>query len=75
MAKFSLGPRLSDWFIAVYLTITLALRFFLEPQLQGYYLVSLALGAFALLFLWALIKSKVLQPTYFGIFPQRTEEN
>jgi len=75
MAKFSLGPRLSDWFIAVYLTITLALRFFLEPQLQGYYLVSLALGAFALLFLWALIKSKVLQPTYFGIFPQRTEKN
>lgn len=75
MARFSLGPRLSDWFIAVYLTITLALRFFLEPQLQGYYLVSLALGAFALLFLWALIKSKVLRPTYFGFFPQPTEEN
>ncbi|WP_367389615.1 hypothetical protein [Lewinella sp. LCG006] len=75
MARFSLGPRLSDWFIAVYLTITLALRFLLEPQLQGYYLVSLALGAFALLFLWALIKSKVLQPTYFGFFPQETKEN
>jgi hypothetical protein len=52
----------------------LALRFVLEPQLQGYYLVSLALGAFALLFLWALIKSKFLQPTYFGMFPVKREE-
>lgn len=75
MTKFSLGPRLSDWFIAFYLTATLALRFILEPQLQGYYLVSLALGAFALLFLWALIKSKVLQPTYFGFFPKKASEN
>ncbi len=73
MARISLGPAASDWFIAIYLTITLALRFILEPQLQGFYLVSLGLGAFALLFLWALIKSKVLQPTYFGFFPQKTE--
>lgn len=73
MARFSLGPAASDWFIAIYLTITLALRFILEPQLQGFYLVSLGLGAFALLFLWALIKSKVLRPTYFGFFPQKTE--
>ena len=73
MARISLSPAASDWFIAIYLTITLALRFILEPQLQGFYLVSLGLGAFALLFLWALIKSKVLQPTYFGFFPQKTE--
>lgn len=75
MARFSLGPAASDWFIAVYLTITLGLRFILEPQLQGYYIISLGLGLFALLFLWALIKSKILQPTYFGFFPQNTRKS
>ncbi|MEL6660871.1 MAG: hypothetical protein AAFY48_04435 [Bacteroidota bacterium] len=74
MARFSLSPAASDWFIAIYLTITLGLRFFLEPQLQGFYLISLGLGAFALLFLWALIKSKMLRPSYFGFFPQEAEE-
>ncbi len=74
MKNLSLSPRASDWFVVVYITATLALRFVLEPQLQGYYLVSLALGAFALLFLWALIKSKFLQPTYFGMFPNKQEE-
>ena len=70
VARFSLGGAASDWFIAIYLTITLGLRFVLEPQLQGYYIISIGLGAFALLFLWALVKSKVLRPTYFGFFPQ-----
>lgn len=64
----SLGPRTSDWFIVVYLTVTLALRFYLEPQLQSYYVISVGLGLFALLFLWALVKSKILRPTYFGFF-------
>ncbi len=74
MVRFSLGSAASDWFIAVYLTVTLGLRFILEPQLQGFYLLSLGLGAFALLFLWALIKSKILRPTYFGFFPQKVEK-
>ena len=74
MARFSLSPAASDWFITIYLTITLALRFILEPQLQGFYLISLGLGAFALLFLWALIKSKMLRPSYFGFFPAEVEE-
>ncbi len=75
MARFSLGPKASDWFIAVYLTITLGLRFILEPQLQGYYIISLGLGLFALLFLWALIKSKILRPTYFGFFPESPQKS
>ena len=58
---------ISDIFIAIYLAITLLIRFYLEPQLQGRFLISIALGAFALLFLWALIKSKVLRPNYFGL--------
>jgi hypothetical protein len=69
MPSFSLSPKASDWFIAAYLTLTLALRFYLEPQLQSCYMVSVGVGLFALLFLWALVKSGFLQPTFFGFFP------
>jgi hypothetical protein len=75
MRSFSLGPKASDWFIAAYLTLTLALRFYLEPQLQSFYVISVGLGLFALLFLWALVKSGFLQPTFFGFFSPRQEES
>lgn len=65
--KFQLGRKASDVFVAVYLFCTLLLRFFLEPTLNGHYFISLALGAFALLFLWALSKSKFLNPGWFGL--------
>jgi len=58
---------LSDLFIVVYVLLTLGLRFYLEPQLQGNSLLSVAIGAFALLFLWALIKAKVLRPSLLGL--------
>ncbi len=57
----------SNVFVAVYILATLFLRFYLEPQLQGHFLISVLLGAFALLFLWALVKSKVIQPTIFNL--------
>lgn len=53
----------SNIFVVVYLLGTLFLRLVLEPQLQGKFLLSVALGVFVLLFLWALIKSKVLRQT------------
>ena len=65
--KFQLNSVLSDIFIAVYLLATLWLRFALESQLNGNVLISLLLGGFALLFLWAMIKSKFLKPTFFGL--------
>lgn len=46
---------------------TMLLRFLLEPQLQGRYLISMAMGAFALLFLWALIRSGFIKPTLMGL--------
>ncbi len=70
MQFLKLGPLTSDVFICIYLTGTLVLRFALESQIQGYYLISVGLGAFGLLFLWALIKSKILNPTYFGLLRQ-----
>lgn len=67
LMKLQLGPKASNIFVAIYLLITLLLRFLLEEQLQGQLLASLSLGAFALLFLWALNKSGYIQPNWFGL--------
>lgn len=58
---------LSNIFVIVYIGATLLFRFVLEPQLQGRYLISVALGLFALVFLWALIKSKFIRPSFLGL--------
>lgn len=65
--SLQLGAKASDIFIAIYLVLTLLLRFILEGQLQGNTLVSVSIGAFMLLFLWALVKVKFLNPNYFGL--------
>lgn len=72
--KFQIGHKASDFIATIYIIATLFLRLFLEPQLDGRWLLSVALGAFCLLFLWALIKSKVLNPTFFGMWPGEVEE-
>jgi predicted ferric reductase len=60
-------PRIpSILFIIVYLMGTLFLRFVIEFQLQGAFLISLTLGAFCLLFLWAMIRSGFLNPGWFN---------
>lgn len=61
--KIRLGRITSDIFLIIYIMGTLALRFYLEPQLNGRFLISLSIGVFALLFLWALIRVKVLNPS------------
>jgi len=65
--KFKLGSTASNILVVLYVFGTLLMRFLLEPQLQGRFIISLAMGAFALLFLWAMIKSKLLNPTIFGL--------
>lgn len=72
--KFQLSPFLSDFFIGIYLLATLLLRFYVEPQLGGNTLASMILGALALLFLWAMIKSNFLQPNFFGLL-KKAESN
>ncbi len=65
--KLRFSTLFSDIFLIVYIMGTLILRFFLEPQLQGNFLISVGLGAFALLFAWALIKVRVLNPSIFNL--------
>lgn len=70
--KLQIGKTASDIIIAIYLTVTLLIRFFLEPQLQSNFVVSILLGLFGLLFLWALIKSRILNPNYFGLLEPKS---
>ncbi|MEM6319227.1 MAG: hypothetical protein AAF960_16260 [Bacteroidota bacterium] len=63
---------LSDIFITCYLAGTLFLRFYLEDTLQGAYMVSMLVGVFGLLFLWAMIKGGILAPNYFGLIEKKT---
>ena len=72
--KLQLGRKVSDIIATAYIIATLFLRFYLEPQLNGSVILSLALGLFALLFLWALVKSKILNPTFFGMWPGEEQE-
>ena len=65
--KLQLGKTASDIVVAIYLSITLLVRFFLEPQLQNNWVISILIGLFGLLFLWALVKSKFLNPGWFGL--------
>jgi len=64
--KTILSPRASALFVTVYLLGTLFLRFWLEPHLGGAAWVSLALGGFGLLFLWALGKVRFLTFSFLG---------
>jgi low temperature requirement protein LtrA len=62
-----MNVTISNIFVVVYAALTLIVRIMLEPQLQGQYLISIGMGVFALLFLWALIKSGFVKPTILGL--------
>ena len=69
--KLQLNGLASDVFISIYLFATLFARFLLESQLHGRYAVSMFIGGLGLLFLWVLIKSKILNPNYFGLMGKK----
>jgi len=58
---------LADIIITVYLLGTLLLRIMVEPALEQHPFISIAVGVVLLSFLWALIKTSVLVPNYFGL--------
>jgi hypothetical protein len=65
--RLRLSPIASDIFITLFVMGTLFWRFTFESQLQGYFLISLGIGGFFLLILWALVKVKFLNPSWFGL--------
>ncbi|GAB5551301.1 MAG: hypothetical protein Sapg2KO_08920 [Saprospiraceae bacterium] len=64
MQRLQLNTFWSNIFVVTYILGTMYVRFLIEPQLNGNVLVSVALGLFALIFLWALSKSKCIKPSF-----------
>lgn len=65
--SFEMRKILSNLFVIAYLGTTLLLRLIVEPQLKGYWAISLLFGVFGLLFLWALMKNRIITPTILGL--------
>ncbi len=59
--------RLADIIVTIYLLGTLYLRIVVEHTLTNHTILSIAVGLMMLLFLWSLIKIKLLVPDYFGL--------
>jgi len=55
-----LNKKQSVIFTAIYAFLTLGMRFFLEPYLAGYYLISIGIGLYFILLFWVLLHKKFL---------------
>ncbi|WP_298418398.1 hypothetical protein [uncultured Kordia sp.] len=66
--KFRINPLASDIIITIYAVITLFVRFKYENEANVSTMNSLVMGICFIVFIWALIKLKVLNPNWFGLF-------
>lgn len=66
--KFHINPLASDIIICIYVVATLFLRFKFENDANVDAGLSLVMGICFLVIIWALIKLKVLNPNWFGLF-------
>lgn len=66
--KFQLNPLASDILISIYVVVTLYFRFKLENSSEVSFLNSIVMGASFIVIIWALIKLKILNPNWFGLF-------
>ncbi len=66
--KLRLNPLASDICICIYAVVSLYLRFKLENETPISALNSVVIGVCFVVILWVLIKLKVLNPNWFGLF-------
>jgi len=71
--KFKLGNKASDIFITIYVIITIFSRIYIESLFRINVSSSLVMGIFTLFILWALIKTKFLNPAWFGLFNNKKQ--
>ncbi|WP_341221957.1 hypothetical protein [Polaribacter atrinae] len=69
--KFQLNPLTSDIFISIYLVSTLYFRFKFEDNGNVDPILSVVLGLSFVTIIWALIKLKILNPNWFGLFDSK----
>ncbi len=66
--KLQLKPLASDILISIYAVVTLYFRFKLENNTNVSFFNSIVIGASFVVIIWVLIKLKVLNPNWFGLF-------
>jgi len=66
--KLRINPLASDIIITIYAVLTLYLRFKFENEADVSAMNSLVMGVCFVVIIWALIKLKVLNPNWFGLF-------
>lgn len=69
--KFRINPLVSDIIISIYALATLYIRFKFENNIKISPANSIAIGAGFVLIIFALIKLKVLNPNWFGLFDSK----
>lgn len=72
--KFKISPLASDVIISIYAVVTLYLRFSYEKEANISVMNSLVMGICFTVLLYALIKLKVLNPNWFGLFTPKNEK-
>jgi hypothetical protein len=66
--KFRISPLASDVIITIYVVATLYLRFKFENETPISPMLSIVMGICFVVIIWVLIKLKVLNPNWFGLF-------
>lgn len=72
--KFQLNPLASDIVISIYIVVTLYFRFKLENNTDVSFLNSIVMGVSFIVIIWVLIKLKILNPNWFGLFNSKKEK-
>ncbi|MBT2163143.1 hypothetical protein [Zobellia barbeyronii] len=66
--KFRINPLASDIIITAYIIGTLYLRFKFESQTETSPVLSIVMGICFVVIIWVLIKLKIFNPNWFGLF-------
>lgn len=66
--KFKISPLASDIILTIYIVGTLAFRIYYEKAANITPGLSIAFGVCFLAFPYVLIKAKILNPNWFGLF-------
>ncbi|MAY86530.1 MAG: hypothetical protein CML02_07435 [Pseudooceanicola sp.] len=69
--KLRIGPLASDIIICIYAGISLYFRFKLENATPISIANSIVIGLCFVVLLWVLIKLKILNPGWFGLFKNK----
>ncbi|WP_422090265.1 hypothetical protein [Tenacibaculum ovolyticum] len=72
--NYQIKPRTSDILITIYIVLTLFYRIKFESETGVTVLQSLVIGLCLVVMPWSLVKLKILNPNWFGLFDSKKSE-